>query len=367
MDKARDNLGLALSTVKSMLATEVVTASRILVTPIGSAESLQALLQHLSTVAPQSTFHLFSLESPTEHPECKGLLSELDAADLGQQNLHYPLSLYLEQPSDGDVQALVDVVAQLRDPDGGCPWDLEQTPQTLTKYILEEAYEVIEAIHAQDDAAIADELGDLLLQVVLQAQIARENQTFSLATISQGITEKLIRRHPHVFSETSVNSVDEVRANWDAIKATEQGLDPQDNQQLSRKMLKEAKTFPPIIAGLKLAKRAAQAGLEWPDLAGVWAKFYEELAEFQEAMLMGQEQEQLAELGDLLFTLINIARWSKLDPSMALGLTNQKLIQRVQFIEAQADKPLTDYSLEELDELWNRAKQTLNNSDTSST
>ena len=274
-------------------------------------------------------------------------------------DLQFPVSLYLEQNSDGNIQALVDVVAQLRDPDDGCPWDLEQTPQTLTKYILEEAYEAVEAIRSNDVVAIADELGDLLLQVVLQAQIAQEHQTFSLSTVSQNITDKLIRRHPHVFGDTQVTSIEDVRNNWEAIKATEKGIDPHDKHQLSRKMIREAKTFPPIISGMKLAKQAADAGLEWPDLAGVWAKFYEELAEFQESLISGLEHEQLAELGDLLFTLINVARWCKLDPSDALQLTNQKLIQRVQFIEKQADKPLTDHSLDELDHLWNRAKKKL--------
>ncbi|NJN23996.1 MAG: hypothetical protein HC810_05875 [Acaryochloridaceae cyanobacterium RL_2_7] len=124
-------------------------------------------------------------------------------------------------------------------------------------------------------------------------------------------------------------------------------------------MRQEAKTLPPMLAGLKLSKRAAAAGLEWPNLAGVWAKFYEELGEFQEALLMGASQDQLAELGDLFFTLINLARWCKLDPGDALSLTNQKLIQRVKFIESQADKPLPEHTLKELDDLWQRAKKKL--------
>ena len=358
MDKARPSLGLALLSVDTILAADAVTDPQVLITPVSSESRLLSLLHHVQKLVPLGTVKLFSLDDPVRHTTGEFELAGLDITDADLSTLHYPVSLFMEQPADGNIQSLVHVVAQLRDPQDGCPWDLEQTPQSLTQYILEEAYEVIEAIQSQQKSAIADELGDLLLQVVLQAQIARESGDFALQDVTQGITDKLIRRHPHVFGDVDVDSVDEVRARWESIKATEQGLDPEDNHQLSRKMAKDAKTFPPIIGGLKLAKRAAQAGLEWPDLAGVWAKFYEELAEFQEALLTGQTQAQLEELGDLLFTLINVARWCKLDPSMALGLTNQKLIQRVQFIESQADKPLTEYSLEELDALWNRAKQT---------
>lgn len=349
--------GLVLFSVEQTLKCETLTRSPVLISPINSGDRLHDLCQHLRQQVPDGSVQIFSVDAPTEHPEHQLSLTQLDQQI--DAELHFPVSLYFEPMADGNIQALVDVVAQLRNPDGGCPWDLAQTPQTLTPYILEEAYEAVEAIQSESPKAIADELGDLLLQVVLQSQIAHENQSFSLSTVTQGITEKLIRRHPHVFGETQVNSIAEVKQNWDAIKAAEQGLEPNDRHQLSRKMSKEAKTFPPIMGGVKLAKRAADAGLEWPNLAGVWAKFYEELAEFQEALLIGGEQEQLGELGDLLFTLINVARWCNLDPSQALGLTNQKLIQRVHLIENQADKPLTDYSLKELDDLWNQAKQTL--------
>ncbi|MCM1982270.1 nucleoside triphosphate pyrophosphohydrolase [Lyngbya confervoides BDU141951] len=279
---------------------------------------------------------------------------------IAAEPLEFPLALYVEAPAvQPALQRLVDVVAQLRHPEDGCPWDLEQTPESLTPYILEEAYETIDAIQSGDAAAIADELGDLLLQVVLQAQIASEAQQFTLKEVAQGIAEKLVRRHPHVFGDLQVNSIEQVKANWESIKAAEQGRSPAEVQHISHRMQKDAKRFPPIVAGLKLSKQAAEAGLEWSDLGGVWEKFYEELAEFQEALLNGPTEDQLAELGDLLFTLINVARWCQLDPSAALQKTNQKLIERIRIIEGKADRPLTDYSLQELDDLWNGAKQDL--------
>jgi XTP/dITP diphosphohydrolase len=263
------------------------------------------------------------------------------------------------------LQQLIEVVAQLRSPDGGCPWDLAQTPQTLTPYVIEEAYEVVDAIKSGDTGAIAEELGDLLLQVVLQAQIAAEEGKFSLTEVAQGITQKLIRRHPHVFGDVetlhakSVLSVDEVRQNWEQIKAAEKGESSADAQQLSRQLSRYARTLPPLMAGMKISQKAAAAGFEWENIDSVWAKFHEELAEFQQAIAQETPEQQQAELGDLLFTLINLARWYKLDPAEALQGTNQRLIQRLEKMEAVADRPLSDYTLDELENLWQQAKAQL--------
>lgn len=254
------------------------------------------------------------------------------------------------------LQQLIDVVAQLRSPDGGCPWDLAQTPQTLIPYVIEEAYEVVDAIRSGDNAAIAEELGDLLLQVVLQAQIAAESGKFSLTEVAQGITQKLIRRHPHVFGDVQVQSVDEVRQNWEQIKAAEKGETTSGAQLLSAKLSRIARTLPPLMAGMKISQKAALAGFEWENIDGVWAKFHEELAEFQQAIAQETPEQQQAELGDLLFTLINLARWYKLDPAEALQGTNQRLIQRLSQMEAVADRPLSDYTLDELETLWQQAK-----------
>ena len=254
------------------------------------------------------------------------------------------------------LQHLMDVVAKLRSPDGGCPWDLAQTPQTLTPYVIEEAYEVVDAIQRQDQAAIQEELGDLLLQVVLQAQIASEAGNFSLQEVAEGITEKLIRRHPHVFSDVEVQDAEEVHRNWERIKAEEKGETPETPQPLSEQLSRYSRSLPPLMAGMKISKKAAAAGFEWDDVQGVWQKFEEELAEFQQALAEEPPENQQAELGDLLFTIINIARWHKLDPSEALQGTNQRFIKRLQLMEAFADRPLQDYTIAELETLWQQAK-----------
>jgi len=257
------------------------------------------------------------------------------------------------------LQQLIDVVAQLRSPDGGCPWDLAQTPETLTPYIIEEAYEVVDAIKSKDKGAIAEELGDLLLQVVLQAQIASEAGNFSLTEVAQGITRKLIRRHPHVFGDVEVESIEQVRQNWEQIKAAEKGESAADAQQLSSKLSRYARTLPPLMAGMKISQKAAAAGFEWENIDGVWAKFHEELAEFQQAIAQESPEQQQAELGDLLFVLINLARWYNLDPTEALQGTNQRFTQRLSQMETVADRPLSDYTLDELENLWQQAKARL--------
>jgi XTP/dITP diphosphohydrolase len=257
------------------------------------------------------------------------------------------------------VNHLIEVVAKLRSPDGGCPWDLAQTPQTLIPYVIEEAYEVVHAIQSEEQEAIAEELGDLLLQVVLQAQIASEKGHFSLKEVAQGITEKLIRRHPHVFGDLKVQEIEEVHRNWEVIKAAEKGLPEPESQLLHQKLDRYHRTLPPLIASMKMSKKAAATGLEWDDIQGVWAKFEEELTEFKEALKTEDKVHQQEELGDLLFTLVNIARWYDLDPSAALQGTNQRFIQRLSVMENQIQGSLTDYNLEELDQLWEQAKAKL--------
>ena len=257
------------------------------------------------------------------------------------------------------LQQLIDVVAKLRSKDGGCPWDLAQTPQTLTPYVIEEAYEVVDAIRGGDQNAIKEELGDLLLQVVLQAQIATEENNFSLTDVVQGITEKVIRRHPHVFGDVEVQNAEEVHQNWERIKAAEKGETIEDAQLLSRKLARYASTLPPLMAGMKISQKAAAVGFEWNNVESVWEKFQEELAEFKQAIEQDGSDEQQAELGDLLFTVINLARWYNLDPSEGLQGTNRRFIQRFAQIEAVIDRPISDYTLTELDELWRQAKAKL--------
>ncbi|WP_107669822.1 nucleoside triphosphate pyrophosphohydrolase [Cyanothece sp. BG0011] len=254
---------------------------------------------------------------------------------------------------------LVDVVAKLRSPDGGCPWDLAQTPQTLIPYVIEEAYEVVHAIRSEDQEAIVEELGDLLLQVVLQAQIAQDYGYFSLQEVAEGITEKLIRRHPHVFGNVAVENSEEVRENWEKIKAEEKGETPEMAQLLSRKLERYNRSLPPLMASSKISVKAAKAGFEWKTVDGVWEKFNEELTEFKESLETDNKAHQQSELGDLLFTIINIARWYGLDASEALAGTNERFIQRLSTMEKFADRSLTDYSIEELEKLWQQAKKQL--------
>ena len=257
------------------------------------------------------------------------------------------------------IQNLIEVVAQLRSPEGGCPWDLQQTPESLTPYVIEEAYEVVNAIKSGDQKAIAEELGDLLLQVILQAQIASEENQFSLTEVAQGITDKLIRRHPHVFANVEVEGVEDVRRNWEQIKAAEKGENPQLTQLLSHKLSRYARSLPPLMGSMKMSKKAAAAGFEWENIEGVWEKFEEELAEFKDALKTDDQGHQESELGDVLFTLVNIARWYELDPSDALSGTNQRFIKRLSKMEAFAERPLTDYTLDELEALWQQAKKQL--------
>mgnify|MGYP000683539264 CR=1 FL=1 len=257
------------------------------------------------------------------------------------------------------LQELIDVVARLRSPEGGCPWDLAQTPQSLIPYVIEEAYEVVDAIRSENQNAIAEELGDLLLQVVLQAQISSEQGQFTLTEVAQGITQKLIRRHPHVFGDVQVDNVEEVRQNWEDIKAAEKGETVADKQLLSPKLSRYSKTLPPLMAGMKISKKAASGGFEWDNVEGVWDKFHEELAEFEQALEQEDKAHQEAELGDVLFTLINIARWYDLDPSAALQGTQGRFIERLAQVEALAERPLSDYTLDELEALWQKAKALL--------
>jgi XTP/dITP diphosphohydrolase len=281
----------------------------------------------------------------------------------------YPLISYLVAMNNPDpapmlvaLQQLVDVVAKLRDPDGGCPWDLEQTPQSLTPYIIEEAYETVHAIHSGDRDAIVSELGDLLLQVVLQAQLASETGQFTLTDVAHRISEKLIRRHPHVFGDVRVANVAEVRANWEEIKAIEQGKTGKTTELLSDRLNSYTEKMPPLTAAMKISNRAAAMGFEWENIEGVWAKFEEELAELKAALTLPDKAHQEAELGDLIFTIVNLARWLQLDPDRGLSGTNQRFVDRIQQLEKYIDRPLTDYSITELEHLWQQAKKILSES-----
>ncbi len=262
-----------------------------------------------------------------------------------------------------ELQRLIDVIAQLRNPDGGCPWDLAQTPQSLAPYVIEEAYETVDAIQTGKAEDIAEELGDLLLQVVLQAQIFQEQGDFDLGDIAKGIADKMVRRHPHVFnqkqsSDSAGKTPEALRMSWEQIKAAEKA-ETEDPDKLSPKLRRYARSLPPLTGAMKISRKAAKAGFEWDSLAEVWEKVDEEIAELHKAIESESTAAQESELGDVLFSLIQIARWKGLDPTAALQGTNRRFIQRFASVEAQAKKPLHDYSPTELNAFWQQAKQQL--------
>ncbi|BBA79144.1 nucleoside triphosphate pyrophosphohydrolase [cyanobacterium endosymbiont of Rhopalodia gibberula] len=227
------------------------------------------------------------------------------------------------------LNRLIEVVARLRSPDDGCPWDLAQTPQTLIPYVIEEAHEVAYAIKSKDNQAIIEELGDLLLQVILQAQIASDEGYFSLKEVVQGITNKLIRRHPHVFGDIEVKDKEEVHQNWEKIKAQEKGETLEMTQLLSRKIGRYNQTLPPLMASNKILVKAASSGFEWGTVDRVWKKLTEELEGFKQALEVEGKANQEAKLGNLLFILVDIARLYAISPSEALQETNERFIQQL--------------------------------------
>jgi XTP/dITP diphosphohydrolase len=270
--------------------------------------------------------------------------------------------------SDACLEAmaeLITVVARLRDPETGCPWDLEQTHASLVPYVLEEAHEVADAIRHGDDAHLAEELGDLLLQVVLHAQIASEGGRFDLAAIARGISAKLIRRHPHVFGVQADSQANRgshgdaaaVKTSWEAIKAQEQAdRTVQGASPLSARLAGKVRGQPALAGAMTISKKAAAAGFEWNDMAGVWAKVHEELDELKEAVASGDRVHAQEELGDVLFTLVNVARWCDIDPETGLAGTNRRFLDRFSRVEAALGGELQGRSINELEGLWQQAK-----------
>ena len=276
------------------------------------------------------------------------------------------------EASAGATQAalaeLVAVVARLRDPAGGCPWDLEQTHASLVPYVLEEAHEVADAIRHGDDRHLAEELGDLLLQVVLHAQIASEAGRFNLEQIARGISAKLVRRHPHVFAGAEAADSAAVRRSWEAIKAEETqqrqaaqgGAVEPSASPLSDRLAGKLRGQPALAGAMTISRKAAAAGFEWDAIDGVWAKVHEELDELKEAVAeaqaSGDPSHAQEELGDLLFTLVNVARWCGLDPEAGLAGTNRRFLDRFSRVEAALGGDLQGRSIQELEGLWQQAK-----------
>ncbi|WP_303968631.1 nucleoside triphosphate pyrophosphohydrolase [Sporosarcina ureae] len=248
--------------------------------------------------------------------------------------------------------SLREIIAILRGPDG-CPWDREQTHESLKRYLIEESFELIQAIDEEDDDAIVEELGDVLLQVFLHAQIGEDNGYFTMEDVLETVAAKMIRRHPHVFAQAEADTTDEVLTNWQAIK-------DQEKPKTSTLLEGQERLASSLLTSYNYQKTAAKVGFDWPSIEGAFDKFQEEWQEFQEEVHNGGVEQQLDELGDVLFTIVNIARFLKISPEEAMWHTNEKFKSRFQFVEQsvkQGSGSFEDYTLEELEEFWQQAKR----------
>lgn len=262
-------------------------------------------------------------------------------------------------PLAGDeFAAFVDAIAALRAP-GGCPWDREQTHESIARNMIEEAYEAVDAIEQHDAAHLREELGDVLLQVVLQSQIAADAGEFTVADVCHDVNEKMIRRHPHVFGEEAAASADEVLSIWDNVKLAEKSAS--DAQEEAPKGLLDAVpvSFPALLQAYKISRKAVAVGFEWETVEEVWAKVEEEIAEFKQACQNGTAEEKELEFGDVLFSLVNVARKEGIDAETALRASCRKFRERWAFMEGAAwgqGLRIEELSMEEMQQLWDQAK-----------
>lgn len=253
----------------------------------------------------------------------------------------------------GKWQELIQVIDRLRG-ENGCPWDREQTHDTLKRSMVEETYEVIDAIDRRNDADLCDELGDLLLQVIFHAQIAAEEGRFTIDDVVSGISNKMIRRHPHVFGEAKAEDSAQVLSMWEAIKAQERSTEGGKSEK--RGLMKLNQNLPSLMMAQKVQDKASRVGFDWPDISGPEAKLQEEIQELKDAQT---QEEKLEELGDLLFAVVNVSRFLNVDAEEALRHSVKKFVDRFGYIEQNMEKAGLEWgqaSLEELDRLWDEAK-----------
>lgn len=247
-------------------------------------------------------------------------------------------------------------MARLRAP-GGCPWDCKQSFETIKSYLLEETYEVMDAIDRRDWPGLTEELGDLLLQPVFFAEMAREQGLFTIADSLDAINQKLIRRHPHVFADASAETAEDVKQRWDEIKKQEKA---EQGSPAADSILDDVpRSLPALVEAEKISKKAAGAGFEWPDISGVIEKLQEEAAELASAKETGDPEHIRHEVGDLLFTVVNLARFLKVDPEQALRGTNGRFRRRFAHVERQvaaSGGTLAEAGLDRMEELWQEAK-----------
>jgi MazG family protein len=258
------------------------------------------------------------------------------------------------ESSAAALARLLDIMARLRDRERGCPWDLEQTFATIAPYTIEEAYEVADAIERKDLGDLKDELGDLLFQVVFHSRMAEEQGAFAFADVAQAINDKMRRRHPHVFGDQRVAGSAEQTTRWEELKRAERS-----SAEKSGVLDDVPLGLPALTRAMKLGKRAATVGFDWPDVAGVRAKVDEELAEIDAAAAIGNAADVAAEIGDLLFSVANWCRHLKLDPETCLRSANERFARRFRAVEAQvaaSGKSWPSHDAAALDALWRRAK-----------
>jgi tetrapyrrole methylase family protein/MazG family protein len=251
-------------------------------------------------------------------------------------------------------KALYDTITRLRGP-GGCNWDKEQTPSTLRGALIEETYECLEAIDENDTAHISEELGDLFLLATMISYMHEQEGKFSVADVLTKINDKLIRRHPHVFGDVKVKNVEEILGNWAAIKVEQEGRRPKNS------ILDEVSSgLPPMDRAYALQKKAAKAGFDWPDMKGVISKIREEIEEVEEAFRMAAAQDVEEELGDLIFSVINLCRFLKVEPSVALRRTNSKFVERFKHVEKkmkESGHEMKKENINIMDKFWNETKE----------
>lgn len=256
----------------------------------------------------------------------------------------------------GYLEKLVDLIGVLRS-ENGCPWDREQTHSTLRPNMVEEAYEAIDAINDNDMKHLKEELGDVLLQVILHSQIAKEEGAFDIEDVAKGLHDKIIHRHPHVFGDVKVNSPEEALLSWDKIKKEEKS-----HRKSAMDGVSKAQSA--LMSAQKISKKAVKCGFEWPDEDSLYDCIKSEFKEFKEASEANDKTNMEEEMGDILFAVVNLARWNKIDAEQALIKANQKFMTRFRKMEELAAKPLEEYTLEEYDTLWKSAKQALQKQNT---
>ncbi len=259
-----------------------------------------------------------------------------------------------------DIQKLVDLVERLRS-ENGCPWDREQTRESLKPMLIEEAYEVLDALDGASPSELKEELGDLLFQVVFHAQIAREKDEFRLADIIDRLHEKMVRRHPHVFGTADLKTSQDVLKNWEDIKAAEKGVESSSRPDSEKSLLDGIPSkLPALHEAFQMTAKAARVGFDWPRLEDIIEKLHEECSELLEARA-GQDSERVAaEVGDLLFAVVNVARFLGVDPETALRRSNRKFARRFRYLEwkiKSLGRELRDTTLAEMDALWDEAKK----------